>query len=100
MSSDNNRAGAQSQSIQSRFGLAWFNVLLLLIAFFLLRLVLYWKFGRETSVPASEILKAFLVGLHLDLLAALLFSFPLIIWLAIIPNSAFGAVWHRRTVRM
>src|SRR3989442_1715751 len=78
---------------------AWFNVLSLLLAFFVLRLVLFFHFSRESPVTGPEILKAFLVGLHLDLFVSLVLTLPFILWLAIIPNSWFGAGWHRWLVR-
>jgi len=77
-----------------RFGVATFNVLSLLIVFFILRLVLLFYF-RPESAGGWEILKAFLVGLHLDLFVALVLTLPLILWWSIIPNRGFGAAWHR-----
>src|SRR6185369_14876201 len=84
---------------QSRFGLATFNVLALLIGFFILRLVLFFHFRPETSLPRLEPLKAFLAGFHLDLFVALVLTLPLVIWLAIVPNHWFGAGWHRFLLR-
>ena len=77
-----------------RFGVATFNVLSLLIVFFILRLVLLFHF-RPESAGGWEILKAFLVGLHLDLFVALVLTLPLVLWWSIIPNRGFGAAWHR-----
>src|SRR4051812_26715412 len=90
---------SDSQSIQSRFGLAAFNVLGLLIVFFTLRLVLFFYFKPEAPVPALDALKAFLAGLHLDLFVALALTSPLMIWLAIVPAKWFGAGWHQFLVR-
>src|SRR5436309_117599 len=80
---------------QSRFGLATLNILGLLVGFFLLRLVLFFHFRPETSLGWGEFLRIFSVGFHLDLLAALVLTLPLVVWLSIIPDRWFGASWHR-----
>lgn len=84
---------------QSRFGLAAFNLLALLCGFFILRLVLFLHFRPESSVSGLELLKLFVIGLHLDLVVAFVLTLPLLFGLALIPNSAFGARWHRRLFR-
>ncbi len=84
---------------QSRFGLATFNVLCLLICFFALRLVLFFQFKPEPSVSGGEVVIAFLAGLHLDLFVALVLTLPLTAWLAVVPNHSFGARWHRILLR-
>src|ERR1051326_956499 len=84
---------------QSRFGLAAFNVLTLLLGFFVLRLILWLHFRPDSPVSGLEIAKAFFVGLHLDLFVALLLTFPLVLWLSVIPNRWFGLRWHRWLLR-
>jgi len=84
---------------QSRFGLATFNVLCLLICFFTLRLVLFFRFKPEPSVSGLDVMKAFLIGLHLDLFVALVLTLPLAAWLAVIPNDSFRSRWHRVLLR-
>src|SRR6266496_444236 len=85
--------------VQSRFGLATLNVLGLLLGFFILRLVLFFHFRPESPLPALDPLKAFLAGFHLDLLVALTLTAPLVMWLAIVPNSWFAGGWHRFLLR-
>jgi len=89
----------ESKPVQSRFGLATFNVLGLLAGFFILRLALFLHFRPESPLPPLDPLKAFLAGLHLDLFVALVLTSPLVIWLAIVPNRWFGAGWHRFVLR-
>jgi len=85
---------------QSRFGLATFNILGLLLCSFILRLVLFFYFRPEVTLSWADIVKAFFIGLHLDLFVALVLAAPLVIWLAVIPNSSFGADWHRVVLRI
>jgi len=88
-----------SKPVQSRFGLATFNVLGLLLGFFILRLVLFLHFRPESPLPALDLFKAFLVGFHIDLSVALMLTLPFVIWLAIVPNRWFAAGWHRFLLR-
>src|SRR3954469_19918265 len=77
-----------------RFGVATFNVLSLLFLFFILRLILLFHF-RPEAAGSPEILKAFVIGLHLDLFVALVLTLPLVLWFTLIPNRWFAAGWHR-----
>ena len=79
---------------QSRFVLAALNFLALLFCSSLLRVVLFCFF-RPHPAPSSDVLRAFLVGFHLDVVAALTASLPLIFWLAALPDKWFRARWHR-----
>ncbi len=80
---------------RSRLGLTTFTVLTLLICFFALRVVLFFQFKPEPPMSGLEIVKAFLVGFHLDLFAALGLALPFSIWLALVPDTWLGAAWHR-----
>ena len=79
---------------QSRFGFVATQFALLLVAFFAMRLILFFKF-HPANTSLSDNLQAFLLGFHLDCTVALALSFPILIWCVIIPNKWFGARWHR-----
>src|SRR5215831_11981155 len=79
---------------RSRYGFAVFWCLFLIIAWFVLRLVLYYAF-RPSGIPATEVLHAFLSGFHRDLFVAVVQTLPLLAWFLIIPNHRFPARWHR-----
>src|SRR5258706_3373891 len=79
---------------QSRYGFAAFYFLSLLLGWFVLRLVLFFTF-KPAGVPGSDILRAFLSGLHRDFFAALVETIPLLFWLLIVPERWFPARWHR-----
>ena len=70
-------------------------MLSLVVVWFLLRLVLYFRFGRDTTVPFGDVLKAFLLGTYRDLYAALWYGLPLMGWFLLIGNRFFGRWWHR-----
>ncbi len=79
---------------RSRFSLAAVNFLALLGCCFALRVVLFCFF-KPTPVHFVDLLKAFLIGLHLDIFAALALTLPLVFWLAIIPDRLFRFWGHR-----
>src|ERR1051325_2409385 len=80
--------------IRTRYGFAAFWCLFLVIAWFVLRLVLYCAF-KPSGLPASDVLRAFLSGFHRDLFVAIVQTLPLLAWFLIIPNHRFPARWHR-----
>ncbi|MGN6553628.1 MAG: LTA synthase family protein, partial [Verrucomicrobiota bacterium] len=80
---------------KSRYAFAGFVLASLLGALFILRLVLFVKFGHQAPVTAGKAVEAFLVGLHQDLAVTLLTTLPLLFWLWIIRNGWFGRRWHR-----
>lgn len=79
---------------QSRYGFAGFYFISLLLGWFILRLVLFFAF-KPSGLPASDILRAFLTGLHRDFFAALMETIPLLVWFWIIPERWFAARGHR-----
>ncbi len=80
---------------RTRFSLATVNFLALLFCFTVMRVVLFGFFKPEPPAPALEVLKAFAIGLHIDLFVALAMTLPLIGWLAIVPDRVFRSGIHR-----
>src|SRR5579864_4709757 len=80
---------------ESRFTLVGFNFVSLLVCFFILRLVLFFAFKPPLPSGAGDLVKALLIGFHLDIFVALLLCLPLITWLAILPDRWFRALWNR-----
>ena len=81
---------------RSRYGFAAFFLLSLLASCFILRLVILVQFRLPTSkITSATVAKIFLVGLHQDLVVALITSLPLLFWLWVIRDSTFGAKWFR-----
>ncbi len=80
---------------RSRYGFAGFHLLSLILLWFMFRLVLYVAF-RPASVPASDMLGAFLSGLERDLVVGLAITAPLLAWMLVVPNSWSNCKWHRR----
>src|SRR5579872_2010096 len=80
---------------ESRFAPAVFNVLTLLLCFFVLRVVLFFFFRPQPAASPLDVLKAFLIGFHLDLFVALVLTLPLVFWLAILPDRWFRSWAHR-----
>jgi phosphoglycerol transferase MdoB-like AlkP superfamily enzyme len=92
---ENSRIEQKRNWKQSRFTLAILNFFGLLLCFTLLRTVLLVLFKPQPLPPGGEIVKAFLIGLHLDVFVALLMCLPLVFWLALLPDRWFRAGWHR-----
>jgi len=80
---------------RSRSGFALFFLLSLLAACSVLRLVLFLKLGLSAGDPSAAVAKAVFLGLHQDFFVALATTLPLLFWLWIISNRAFGRPWHR-----
>ena len=80
--------------IRSRYGFAAFWCLFLVIAWFVLRLVLFFAF-KPSGLPVAEVSLAFLSGIHRDLFVAIVQTLPLLAWFLVIPNHRFPARWHR-----
>src|SRR5262249_5714462 len=79
--------------IQSRLGLAGLHFAALVVCFTILRLVLFFSFRPSATV--SEYLRAFGVGLHLDVTVALLMTLPLVFWFALLPHRLLRSWPHR-----
>ena len=58
-------------------------------------MVLYVAF-RPASVPAPDVLGAFLSGVERDLVVGLVMTAPLLAWMLLVPNSWGTCRWHRR----
>lgn len=79
---------------ESRFGFVAIQAAVLVFCWTVLRIILFGMFRANT--PAStETARAFLIGFHLDITAAVCLLFPLTLWCCLVPNSWFGAKWHR-----
>ena len=59
-----------------------------------LRLVLYFHFTAEKNLSTLDLWKAFLIGAHLDLFIATIFSIPILGATALLPRRWFSA-WRR-----
>ena len=78
---------------RSRFGLAGFHFIALVISFTILRLVLFFSF--RPAVASGEYVRTFLVGFHLDATVALFMTLPLVLWFALLPHRWFRSWPHR-----
>src|SRR5437879_5443653 len=83
----------------ARSVVAIFQLICLLAAFLLLRVLLFFKFGPH-SVSWIDILRGFGVGFHLDLFVALLLVVPLLLWLSILPGRWYSARWQSIALRL
>src|SRR5882672_2083536 len=79
---------------QSRYGFAAFWFASLVIAWFLLRAVLFAVF-KPAGTSFGDVVQLFLTGFHRDLVVGLLSVIPLLFWFWIVPESSFGKKWHR-----
>ena len=80
---------------KSRFGFAAFFLLSLILVHSILRLALFVSFPPTTAVSLVDVCKVVLIGLHLDVFAALSFTIPILCWALLLPNRWFRARWHR-----
>ena len=80
---------------RSRYGLAGFFLVSLLLVWLALRAVLFVQFGHDQPVAGRDIFKVFAIGLYRDLCVGLLMCVPLLFWFAVVGNRAFGKWWHR-----
>jgi phosphoglycerol transferase MdoB-like AlkP superfamily enzyme len=78
----------------SRYGFAGFYFLSLVAGWLLLRLGLLLAY-RPPAMSLAELLLALLSGFQRDVFVALVETLPLLIWLVIVRDRAFGATWHR-----
>jgi phosphoglycerol transferase MdoB-like AlkP superfamily enzyme len=85
---------SRPSSLRSRYGFAAFFFLSLLAGWTVLRVVLFLAF-RPSGLPASELIAAFLSGLHRDCLVGLLLILPMLIWMLIMPERWLVTRWHR-----
>ena len=90
----NDRSAQPVSWKRSRYGFASFYFLSLLVAWFILRLVLFFAF-KPAALSVTDILRSFLNGFHRDIFAALVETVPLLIWLWIVPERWFPARRHR-----
>ena len=89
-----NDPGESVHWTRARYGFAAFWCLFFVIAWFVLRVVLFFAF-KPSGLPPSDIVRAFLSGFHRDLFVAIVQTLPLLAWFLIIPNHRFPARWHR-----
>jgi hypothetical protein len=80
---------------RSRSGFAIFFFFSILVGCTLLRLVLFWKFGRHEPGAWRGLLEIVLIGFHQDFLVALGTTLPLLFWIWILPDRWYGSWLHR-----
>ncbi|HEX4264331.1 MAG TPA: LTA synthase family protein [Verrucomicrobiae bacterium] len=80
---------------RSRSAFAVFFFFSLLVAFTVLRLVLFLKFGRHEPHAWGGAVQIFLIGFHQDFLIALGMTLPLLFWIWVLPARWFSAWAHR-----
>jgi phosphoglycerol transferase MdoB-like AlkP superfamily enzyme len=80
---------------RSRSGFAVFFFFSVLVSCTLLRLVLFWKFGRHEPGGWRSLLEIFLIGFRQDFLVALGTTLPLLFWNWIMRDRWFGSWLHR-----
>src|SRR5262245_23502826 len=90
----NDVPAAQPSWKRSRYGFVAFWFVSLLVAWFVLRLILFFSF-KPSGIPASEVFAAFLSGLHRDVFAGLVLTLPPLVWILFLPNRIWSARWHR-----
>src|SRR6516162_1529580 len=78
---------------RSRWALALFWALTLIVGWLVLRLVLFFQFHVEAS--AGQFLFAFLDGAYRDVFAAAWLTLPLVFCLLVLPDRFFRAAWRR-----
>jgi phosphoglycerol transferase MdoB-like AlkP superfamily enzyme len=79
---------------RSRYGFVGFCFLSLVVCWFALRVALLLAF-RPPAVPLVDLLAAFGTGLQRDVFAALVEIIPLLFWMLLVRDRAFGFTWHR-----
>src|SRR6267378_7984383 len=85
---------ARPEPKNPRVRIAACQLAILLCGFFLLRLLLFLKFGPH-GASWVETVRSFAVGFHLDLFIGLICAAALLGWLAILPGQWYRARWHR-----
>src|SRR5215831_5849941 len=80
--------------LRARYGLAVFWFGSLLGAWTVLRVVLLLAFRHE-AISVGDVSRIFGAGLYRDILAALIFTVPMLLWFLIVPNRSFSKKWHR-----
>jgi phosphoglycerol transferase MdoB-like AlkP superfamily enzyme len=80
---------------RSRYGFSFLFFLSLLVSCFVLRVVLYFRFGLRETHSLGTVGRIFLSGLHQDCVAALMITLPLLFWLWITSDRRFEKIWHR-----
>lgn len=92
--SDQLRPAVPTHWHKSRFGFAAAIALSLLLGWTVLRIVLFAKYGPR-DLPYGEIAQMFAIGLVRDVFMAVAFILPLLGWLLVLRDRAFGRPWHR-----
>jgi len=80
---------------RSRSGFAVFFFFSLLVAFTVLRLAIFLRFGLHEHPGFGSVLAIFLIGFHQDFFIALGMTLPLWFWVLIFPERWFGKWPHR-----
>lgn len=60
-----------------------------------LRLLLYFKFSFDGTWLVRPFLHALVLGFRLDLVSAIWFLFPIVLWLFVVPHRWIAKRWHR-----
>jgi len=91
---DSSRPVAPTAWRQSRFGFVAFLSLSLIVGWTLLRVVLYAKYGPN-DVSFAGVGELFGIGFQRDVFMAMVVALPLLGWLLLVRDRAFGKTWHR-----
>jgi phosphoglycerol transferase MdoB-like AlkP superfamily enzyme len=79
---------------QSRYGFVAFNLVSLLVAWTVLRMVLLLVF-KSAAFSSGEAARILLTGLQRDLFAGLVVSLPLLTWMLLFPERWVLTRWYR-----
>ena len=80
---------------RSRSAFAVFFFFSVLVSCTVLRMVLFWQFGRHEHGGWRSVAEILLIGFHQDFLVALGSTLPLLFWIWIVPGRVFGSWFHR-----
>lgn len=76
---------------KTRYGFVAWQWASLLVAFGLLRLFLWFKFNRDDEHTSWMVVRAFLVGVHVDIVVATMLMLPFLAFMGCMPDR-----WHGR----
>src|SRR5262249_48372836 len=80
---------------RSRYGFVLWFFLSLLATCFVLRSVLFFRFGLREVHSLGTVVRIFFSGLHQDCVVVLAITLPLLFWLWITSDKRFAKMWHR-----
>jgi phosphoglycerol transferase MdoB-like AlkP superfamily enzyme len=81
--------------LRARFGAVFVLSAIYLALSLVLRLVLWVSFGIPDGLPVSEVLPCLGLGIVSDLVALVYFTFPFMLYLALVPQKLFQGRGHK-----